>query len=54
MNKLLCGLCVGAALAAFPAWSQSLQLAHNAAPGNPKAEASNGSPNSSSRRRTAE
>jgi TRAP-type transport system periplasmic protein len=41
MNKLLCGLCVGAALAAFPAWSQSLQLAHNAAPGNPKAEASN-------------
>lgn len=41
MNKLLSGLCLGALMVAMPAWSQSLQLAHNAAPGNPKAEASN-------------
>ena len=41
MNKLLSGLCLTAMLAAAPAWSQTLQLAHNAAPGNPKAEASN-------------
>lgn len=41
MNKLLTSLCVTGLLAAAPAWSQSLQLAHNAAPGNPKAEASN-------------
>lgn len=41
MNKLLSGLCLAALLTTAPAWSQSLQLAHNAAPGNPKAEASN-------------
>jgi tripartite ATP-independent transporter DctP family solute receptor len=41
MNKLLSGLCLGALMIAMPAWSQALQLAHNAAPGNPKAEASN-------------
>jgi TRAP-type transport system periplasmic protein len=41
MNKLLYGLCVGATLVTFPALGQDLQLAHNAAPGNPKAEASN-------------
>ncbi|MFQ8433823.1 DctP family TRAP transporter solute-binding subunit [Amaricoccus sp. W119] len=41
MKRLLYGICAGAMLAALPAWSQSLQLAHNAAPGNPKAEASN-------------
>jgi tripartite ATP-independent transporter DctP family solute receptor len=40
MNKLLSGVCLGAALLSAPAWSQGLQLAHNAAPGNPKAEAS--------------
>jgi tripartite ATP-independent transporter DctP family solute receptor len=40
MKKRLLALCVGATLAAFPAWSQQFQLAHNAAPGNPKAEAS--------------
>jgi tripartite ATP-independent transporter DctP family solute receptor len=41
MNHLRYGLCVAALVAALPAWSQGLQLAHNAAPGNPKAEASN-------------
>jgi tripartite ATP-independent transporter DctP family solute receptor len=41
MTKLLSGLCLGALMIAMPAWSQGLQLAHNAAPGNPKAEASN-------------
>jgi tripartite ATP-independent transporter DctP family solute receptor len=41
MNQLLSGLCLGALMIAMPAWSQALQLAHNAAPGNPKAEASN-------------
>ena len=40
MRKTFYGLCVSAALAAFPAWSQQYQLAHNAAPGNPKAVAS--------------
>jgi tripartite ATP-independent transporter DctP family solute receptor len=41
MKHLRYGLCIAALVAALPAWSQSLQLAHNAAPGNPKAEASN-------------
>ncbi|HYD65373.1 TRAP transporter substrate-binding protein [Azospirillum sp.] len=41
MNKTLLMLAVGATLAASPAWAQqTLRLAHNAAPGNPKAEAS--------------
>ena len=40
MKNLFYGLCVGVTLATSPAWSQGLQLAHNAAAGNPKAEAS--------------
>ncbi|MFP5512752.1 MAG: TRAP transporter substrate-binding protein [Alphaproteobacteria bacterium] len=42
MKKLLLSLMVGTALVASPAaWAQqALRLAHNAAPGNPKAEAS--------------
>jgi tripartite ATP-independent transporter DctP family solute receptor len=41
MKHLLAALAVGATLVAAPAWSQQvLRLAHNAAPGNPKAEAS--------------
>ena len=39
--KMLATLAMGAALIASPAWAQQvLRLAHNAAPGNPKAEAS--------------
>jgi len=38
---MLLGLALGATLAATPAWAeQVLRLAHNAAPGNPKSEAS--------------
>lgn len=41
MKKMLMSLVVGATLVASPAWAQQvLRLAHNAAPGNPKAEAS--------------
>lgn len=41
MKKLIAALAIGAALIALPAWGQQvLRLAHNAAPGNPKAEAS--------------
>ncbi|QQP87607.1 TRAP transporter substrate-binding protein [Skermanella sp. TT6] len=41
MKKMLVTLAVGATLMASPAWAQQvLRLAHNAAPGNPKAEAS--------------
>lgn len=41
MKKLLLSLMMGTALVASPAWAQqTLRLAHNAAPGNPKAEAS--------------
>jgi len=41
MKKLLLSLAMGTALVASPAWAQQvLRLAHNAAPGNPKAEAS--------------
>ncbi len=41
MKKLLLSLVMGTALVASPAWAQQvLRLAHNAAPGNPKAEAS--------------
>lgn len=41
MKHLLAALAVGATLVAAPAWSQQvLRLAHNAAPGNPKADAS--------------
>lgn len=41
MKKILATLAVGAALVASPAWAQQvLRLAHNAAPGNPKSEAS--------------
>ena len=41
MRKMLLGLALGATLAATPAWAeQVLRLAHNAAPGNPKSEAS--------------
>ncbi|UEM07515.1 TRAP transporter substrate-binding protein (plasmid) [Skermanella rosea] len=41
MKRLLAALAVGATLVAAPAWAQQvLRLAHNAAPGNPKAEAS--------------
>lgn len=41
MKKTLLTLVVGATLAASPAWSQQvLRMAHNAAPGNPKADAS--------------
>lgn len=41
MKKILATLTMGVALIASPAWAQQvLRLAHNAAPGNPKAEAS--------------
>lgn len=41
MKKMLVALALGATLAASPAWAQQvLRLAHNAAPGNPKADAS--------------
>ncbi len=41
MKKMLLALAVGVTLAASPAWSQQvLRMAHNAAPGNPKSEAS--------------
>jgi tripartite ATP-independent transporter DctP family solute receptor len=41
MKTLLAALVLGATLVAAPAWAQQvLRLAHNAAPGNPKAEAS--------------
>lgn len=41
MKKLLAAAAVGVVLTAAPAWAQQvLRLAHNAAPGNPKAEAS--------------
>lgn len=41
MKKLLVALAAGLALTAAPAWAQKvLRLSHNAAPGNPKAEAS--------------
>lgn len=41
MKKMLATLVVGAAMVASPAWAQTvLRLAHNAAPGNPKAVAS--------------
>lgn len=41
MKHLLAALAVGATLVSAPAWSQQvLRLAHNAAPGNPKADAS--------------
>jgi tripartite ATP-independent transporter DctP family solute receptor len=41
MKKIIATLAISAALIASPAWAQQvLRLAHNAAPGNPKAEAS--------------
>lgn len=41
MKKMLIAAAVGATLAASPAWAQQvLRLAHNAAPGNPKSDAS--------------
>jgi tripartite ATP-independent transporter DctP family solute receptor len=42
MRKFLIAVATGLAIAASPAWAQKvLRLSHNAAPGNPKAEASN-------------
>ena len=41
MKKMLATLALGTALIASPTWAQQvLRLAHNAAPGNPKADAS--------------